>query len=396
MTRSSGNPLLKKLKENFFVITILVLAAALLSVNLDKPFIGHHDWNGAWYSNFARNFVKYGLWQTKFGSVMNIDYVGSDNFRYFSHYPPLLPILIFFSFKIFGIYELSARIVPLIFSLGTIILIYWMGIKFFNKQVAILASAISTVLPIVIYFGKMPVQEVLVIAPVLLSVVFYFNYFENHNQMNLFKLILSLVFSHLINWPGYYITPLFFFHYMIFARHKNKFRLALIFPLISLLMFCLHIAHVIWLTGKPFGGGLIDVFLYRLNFAEQPLGYTTFNFLKQQIRLLAVYFTRPVLLLTLATFVWMIFQFRSRHYSKKFQLLVILAIFGVTHNLVFRNMAFIHDYMIIYLWPFMAIAAAFGFFVIVRKFKFLPTAIIYLLALMLVVTISVERKSFKS
>src|SRR3990167_9954716 len=105
MTRSSGNPLLKKLKENFFVITILVLAAALLSVNLDKPFIGHHDWNGAWYSNFARNFMRYGLWQTKFGQVMNYDLISPNEFQYFTHYPPLLPIFMYISFKIFGVHE---------------------------------------------------------------------------------------------------------------------------------------------------------------------------------------------------------------------------------------------------------------------------------------------------
>ena len=383
-------------KKHYFLILVLIFASIVLSINLNKPFFGHHDWNGAWYSSFARNFINYGFIETKFGSVMNTGITEPKNFKYFTHYPPMLPILIAISFKFFGIHEWSARIVPLIFSLWTITMIYILAHKFFNKKTAILSSAISACLPIVIYFGKMPVQEVLVIAPVLLTVLFYFDFFEKPTSKNLIKLIASLVFSHLINWPGYYVTPLFFSHYLFLSSHKKKLRTALIFPTVSLFMFTLQSIHTAILTGNPLGGGMIDVLLFRLNLSEKPLEYTTLNFLKQQSHLITAYFTKPVITLSTVSVLMMIAKVKEWKKSLQIQLLLILGIFGVTHNLVFKNMAFIHDYMIIYLWPFFAIAASNGFFQIIDKLKIKSLAITSILAVAITITMFLQSHNFIS
>lgn len=383
----------KFLLNYYFLLLILIYSTIMFSINLNKPFIGHHDWNGAWYSNIARNFLRYGLISTKFGSVINVDIVNSSSFGYFTHYPPLLPIFLYFSFKIFGIHEWSARLVPIIFSLFTIVMVYLLALKFFDKKTATLSAALSSVIPITVYFAKMPVQEVVVLAPILLSIYFYFEFFNAPTGKNLIKLILSLIFSHLINWPGYYVTPLFFLHFLIFSKTKNRFKIAAIFPALSILMFTMHLLHVLLLTGKFFGGDLFGAFLYRLNVSEKPLGYTTLNFIKLQAHLLAVYFTRPVLIFSLLSAVWLLIHAKRNSISPKVQFLAMLAIFGATHNLAFRNMAFIHDYMIIYIWPFMVISASFGFFTLTSKLKIKP-ALQIILSLVLLVLIATERQQF--
>ncbi len=360
---------MKFFKENYFLLLILIFAAIILSINLNKPFIGHHDWNSVWYSNIARNFTRYGFIQTKFGQVTNNDFVSAPYFSYFTHYPPLLPILISISFRVFGIHEWSARLVPLLFSLGTIAAVYFLTLKFFDKKTAILASAISTVLPIMIYFGKMPVQEVLTIAPVLFAIYLYFNFVEKPNRTNFIKLVTGLILSHLINWPGYYVTPLFFVHYLIFGKAGNKLKIAASFPAFSVFMFLLHCLHLILLTGKPLGGGMLQVFIYRLNLADKPIGYSTINFLKLQAKLIEIYFTIPVLMLSAVALFWILGQIKNRKLSRPAQLLLMLAAFGVTHNTIFRNMAYIHDYMIIYLLPFFSVAASVGAFYLLKRFK---------------------------
>ncbi|MDP2632583.1 MAG: glycosyltransferase family 39 protein [Candidatus Curtissbacteria bacterium] len=415
------------LKKYYFLFLILTFATIILSINLNKPFYGHHDWNAAWYSTFARNFVNYGFLTTKFGSVMSGGPTEPNDFTYFTHYPPMLPVLIGISFKIFGVHEWSARIIPLIFSLWTITMVYILGLRFFGKQVAILAAAISGVLPIVIYFGKMPVQEVLTIAPVLLSVLFYFDFFKKPTTRNLFKLAASLIFSHLINWPGYYVTPLFFIHYILLAPTKNRLprpkgqgllflaqnslhirnkfsnffaqnrlRTAIIFPAISLCMFALHALHLAILTGNPLGGGMIDVLLFRLNLSEKPLDFTTFNFLKQQFFLIIAYFTKPIIFLSSITILWIISNVKKWKKSLQIQLFIILGVFGILHNLIFRNMAFIHDYMIIYLWPFIALSSSFGLFQIVKKFKIKSQSMIAVFCLILFFMMFLQSRNFVS
>ncbi|MCR4324898.1 MAG: glycosyltransferase family 39 protein [Candidatus Curtissbacteria bacterium] len=378
------------LSQNYLLIVILVSASIVLSLNINKPFWGHHDWNGAWYSNFARNFLRYGLIETKFGSVMNTGVVSPDGFHFFTHYPPLLPILLFLSFSTFGIHEWSARLVPLIFTLATIVAIYAIGNIFFNKRIAILAALFSTVMPIVIYFGKMPVQETLVIAPVLLSVIAYFKFFEKPNRKNSLILVSALVFSHLINWPAYYVTPLFSAHWILFSKNKSKKFTFLLFLAISLMMFGVHMLHTAWLTRDLIGGGLIDVLKFRLNIGEQLMGYSHTKFLELQARWITVYFTRPILFFSAIALIWIFINLIKRRFPKKTQILLMLGIFGVTHNLVFRNMAFIHDYMIIYLWPFLALSASFGFFILVERLK-IPRNVVPLL-IVLVLTLCIQER----
>lgn len=383
-----------KLKEHYLLIIILIFASILLSINLDKPFIGHHDWNGVWYSNFARNFVRYGLIETKFGQVLNYDFVESQNFVYSTHYPPIMPIFIAVSFKVFGIHEWSARIVPLIFSLGTITMVYSLGYKFFNPKVAVLAAAFLTILPIVIYFGKIPVHEVLVLPFVLFSIFLYFDFFKDPTRQNFLKLILCLILSHLVHWSGYFVTPLFALHFLMFSKDKKKWAIAIFFLLLSMLLFFLHLAHVFWLTGTFFGGGLLDILLDRLNITDRPADYTTANFIIRKVQLAQAYFTRPIILLSALTFILTCIQVFKHQTSQKQQLIIMLGLFGIAYNVLFRNAAFIHDYTIIYLLPFLVLAAAGGFFAIVDYLKITSPKVVLFLAVMVWVLTAAERINF--
>lgn len=381
-----------KVKKNYPLVLILFLYTVLVFPTMSKPFYGHHDWNGAWYSNMARNILRYSITETKLGSVMNSGSAEPKNFQYFTHYPPLLPIFLSAAFFLFGQSESIARLVPLIFTLFAITMVYKLGTKFMSKNAGLLGALIYSVFPITLYFGKMPVQEVLVIGPVLLSIYLYFNFFEKSTRTNFLKLLASLIFSHLINWPGYYVTPLFFLHYLTFSK-KHNIKIALIFPTLSVSMFALHTLYTFVLTRDLLGGGLIDALLYRLNVTNQLIGFSPFNFLNQQAHLLVIYYTLSALTLCAVGLIFILLDLKNRHISKTIQLLVILGVFGITHNAVFQNMAFIHDYMIIYLTPFIALLTSYAFFHLVTYFKLLKTLALPL-ALVLVLAISTERYQF--
>ncbi len=108
---------------------------------------------------------------------------------------------------------------------------------------------------------------------------------------------------------------------------------------------------------------------------------------------MAIYFTRPVILLSLISFIWVFFRIKKRKNTRVVQLLVILLVFGITHNLVFRNMAYIHDYMIIYLTPFLALSSSFVFFMILEKIK-LPQNYLFFAASLLLILVARERITF--
>ena len=382
------------IKNHYTFLLILIFASALLSANLKKPFIGHHDWNGVWYANIARNFLRYGPLETKFGSVLNYDQASPSQFVYATHYPPAFPLILTLSFSIFGVHEWSARLVPFLASLATIYMIYFVGIYFFDKKTAILAAALTPVLPIVNYFSKIPVHETVILPFVLLSMFLYFKFLKEENLKNFLQLVASLIISHLIHWSGYFVTPLFFISYLVFSKNKKRLKVAAVFPLLSILMLTAHLLHVYWLTGSPLGGGLGDIFLDRLNITDKPQDYTAINFINQRVHLIVAYFTKPLLALALVSTFWLITKVRRGIFDQKVQFLFMLGVFGLAYNILFRNAAFFHDYTIIYALPFLVISAAYGFVIISKFTKSDKSQILLPLTFLLIVLILREGRDF--
>lgn len=382
------------LRDNYFLLLILTFAAIIQFTDINKPFIGHHDYNSAWHGTAARNLERYGLVSTKFASVMNTDMLDKSKFDFYTHYPPLVPILIYPSFKLFGTRDWSLRLAPIIITLTTIFLIHKTASRFFSKQIGLVAAAISTVLPLVIYYGKIPTHDLFALPFVLLAINFYFDFISEKSKKNSTKLITTLILVHLTHWSGYYLTPLFTLHYLLFSKTRRKLLTSLMFPTLSLIMFLSHLLQTTWATASPVGGGLIDIFLGRLNLKDQPEGYSILNFFTTQSRYLVIYYTRPVLFFSALTSLLILVKIIRNKVDQKSSVLLILLIFGLAHGLIFRNISFIHDYIITSLWPFFALATSFGFFKFLEYLRVKTFLLQITITMVLLAAILIERAEF--
>ena len=111
---------------------ILAVAGWLRFLQTDRPFIGRHDYHAAFYSlsGAGRRLTEYYNW------------------------PPLTDALYRFSFLLFGESELASRILPISFSLGTIVLVYLIGRRLFDRETGLLAAALLAIFPGAIYFAR--------------------------------------------------------------------------------------------------------------------------------------------------------------------------------------------------------------------------------------------------
>ena len=114
----------KIIKHNIVIILILITAAGLLSININKKFIGIHDWNGVWYGTIAKNNLKLGLLHTKLGSVKGTGDTQLSAGSYFTHYPVLFPLILTAGYYLMGVSEASLRITVSAFSLLSVLFIY--------------------------------------------------------------------------------------------------------------------------------------------------------------------------------------------------------------------------------------------------------------------------------
>lgn len=350
------------------LIVLLLLSFTILSYQIDKPFIGHHDWNSVVYSNIARNYLRYGLLQTKLGQVRNHDQAPSQEFNFLTHYPPLFPLLIALSFKFFGISETSARLIPLTASLGMVFLIYLIGKELYSREVGFTAGILAAIVPLFVYFGKLPVHETVVPAFSLLSFWGYVKFVNTHQKKFALPIFAGLVLGGLINWTGYYIAIPTTLHYLHSSPKPIRGRFILTLIPLCIGLFILHLVHVKILTGSFFGGNLLQIFLDRLNpeLTAHIYGFTLPKYLAQEFIYLRIFFTNAVFFLSLIYLALFSLPLITRRPTREKSYLILLLIYGSIHLLVFQQLVFIHDYMIYYLLPFMVLSAAVAFDKIIK------------------------------
>ena len=140
---------------NRILLVILVLAAVARSRGIADPWShgDHNGWGGAFYSNIARNYARYGYVETRFAPVVSTGTVPPENRRYYLTHPPGIGLALSLSFALFGESEWAARLVPLLFSLGSIFLLYRLAEKVYSREVALVAAAFFSVLPLETLYG---------------------------------------------------------------------------------------------------------------------------------------------------------------------------------------------------------------------------------------------------
>ena len=335
----------------FSWIIILAFLALILTDHLAKPFIGHHDWNGVFYANIARNYLRSGLLATKLGQM-----TGPDSF--YTHYPPLFTLTLAAAFKTLGISSIVARLVPVGLTIASFLLLYQI-----SRSWVIVAVALT---PMLRYYSQMPSQESLIIFLTFLSFYFFLK-----NKPKAFYL--SVILNGLSGWAGYFFYPLLFF--------LNR-RWAIKACLLLIATFSLHLFHTYLLTGSFAGGGIFDALLLRLGFfpmlgkIEPELAgqFTWLAYLIKEARMLTVYYTLTLLSLSA---IGLIFN--------RDKITLIFLAWGLSYPLIFSNVVFVHEYFNVFFWPFLALSLV-G---LINRIRLKP-----ILVLIIFLAIFLERNKF--
>ena len=110
---------------------VLILAAAVRLQDVGRPFSGHHDFHTSFFAlgGAGRRLGEYNNW------------------------PPLTDAFYGLSLFLFGQEEWAVRVLPILLSLGTIVLVYLIGKEIFNMETGLLAALLLAILPGDIYFA---------------------------------------------------------------------------------------------------------------------------------------------------------------------------------------------------------------------------------------------------
>jgi 4-amino-4-deoxy-L-arabinose transferase-like glycosyltransferase len=351
------NDLCILIKRNASILFIFLFAILIRFYRINEHFIGFHDFNSAFFSIIAINHLRYGFLATKFLDVPKV-FSGalSDNF-YIDH-PPLLGIVTSLSFRIFGVHEWSARLVPIVFSIGSLLIFYIIAKRCFDKRIALISSLFFALMPMTSYFGRIVCHEPLVLFFVLSSLYGYIRWFESRNWKWAFLMILCFMIGWITDWPAYLFVPLLLAHFIINKGFDIKSgRILFMLPFVALMFFLLLLYYFFIVNGTI--DPLIGEFFVRTGSAN----FTFFQFLIKQLEYMGAFFSPFILLLSfvcIIRFVNDVDEFGRFNVS----LILLLFSFGLLHVLIFKQGAWIHAYWLYYTSPAMALSAGLGLILI--------------------------------
>lgn len=306
-------------------------------------------WELCFQEVIARNHLLYGFLNTHFVSVLNVFH--GQNLYHLAH-PPLFQILLAISYKIFGIHEWNARLVPILFSLGGIVLIYLIVQKVWDKKIALLSSIFVAFMPISAYFGRIVNFEAAALFFALLVLYAYVNWIDNGKKRYFLIMVLGTILGGLIDWPFYLILPCLL-GYSIITKKKVK-AMFLLFC-IGTLIATSYLLYTYILIGnvESFGHAI-----YRSEGLNFYLNTQFYTLLFDRIMFQPRGFTFVVGFLSLF---WIWDAIRSgikRENLYEYLLVLVLFLFGTLYIFLFPQLAYIHDYTLYYLIPFFAVSAA--------------------------------------
>jgi hypothetical protein len=336
---------------------VLALATVLLCHDITEPFTGLHEWQSAFLSTAARNHLRYGYAATRFGVVENEDVVPVEWFRYYPDHPPLVPVLVSLSFQLFGEHEWSARLVPIVFTLGSTVLIYLLGSALGGLRVGLLSAFIYALLPMNAYFGRVVSHEAPTSFFALAMALAYLRWHRTRRPMYFGLAMSALLLGALCGWPAYYLAGILPLHHVVSAGRHRAWKV-FVFPLTAILLFGFHLANVYWLQGPTGLTYLGSKFLFRTKLYLTPgleaLGITpaavTFTwgeFLVKQLEQADNLFT-PVVLILAALGLSDLIRRRRGATSSDPLFLMALVLFGVAHVAIFPQAAWQHEYSLFY------------------------------------------------
>lgn len=218
-------------EERFWLFLIVVFGLILRLYKITSPILDLYPVRQELNAMAARNFFRSGI------NILNpqTDVYGSGN-PYFALQFPLTEILSAICYHLFGIKEWVGRLVSILFSIGSIILLYKIVKLLFGWLTALFAAFLFAVSPLGIYFSRTFMSESPMIFFSLGIVLSSYRWLAEGKKVWFFVCVISSIFAFLTKIPTIYMLSVVI--YLAYLRDGHKFIIKkdfLLFLILSLL-----------------------------------------------------------------------------------------------------------------------------------------------------------------
>lgn len=331
---------------------VIVAYAFLCLYGVFSPWqFGHNGFNGAAFSQGARNALRFGiggqaLYYTGLGPP------GPD--LIYTHHPQLLHWHLIAVFRLFGEKPWIGRMIPALYSIASAILVHRMARRLWDPRFALIAVFLWATVPLHSIFANMIDHEQGAIFWLLSTVWLYVSWLEDHARGKLLGLLATISIAAQFDWPAYYIA--FFLALHALARGLSAGR-----PVLRWRPEWTFLVAFSAVVLANFGGFFLWVASVRGTLSEMGHAYAlrtgeARGYLPQLAsRMLDLH--GPMLLLLTALWIpWILVRLKRREATARDLVPAVFLGAQLIHSTVFKTAGHIHSYWTYFLGP----ATAFG------------------------------------
>lgn len=365
------------------LIALLLIALCLLSYQINLPYCKILE-HGTLEIR-ARNFLQQGFLTLRFLPTRNL-LGGRPNF-YLKH-PPLFIIILSLWLKTLGDSEISARLLVIICSLGSLTLLYLIIRRETSIKLAIFTTLITILLPIFFYYGRVVNYDPYIL---FISLLVIWLFLKSSTKSNIYlhiALFIAVCSGVLSDW-GFYFTPLSLFIYALIRKQKLLLSLGTIFAAGA--TFLLMIWYYSFAASE--WGGSLTVFegtgqYIKINSVKNIL-WLSLPFHKILVTRMLHCFTFLIPLLALGGLIINFINIRNQENRRSLALTILLLFNGLGLIITAPSYIFNHDWGLFMLIPAISFLCA----QIILKF---PVKIRFMVLLFLIVLSALQFRYFHS
>lgn len=239
-------------QEYFWLFLIIILAFWVRIYRIDAPIADWHSWRQADTAAVTRNFIKEGFnpFLPKYDDMSGVSenpLINPLRFRFVEF--PFYNIFVYPFYLLFGISDTYHRLVSVIFSVGSIVFLYFIVKKYENKLTAILTAILFAFLPFNVFFSRTTLPEPAFVFFALGMIYFMDKWiWESRGIWGLWGILFTSTAFLIKPWAIFFYLPLLYPLYL----KRNKF---FTFKFLALTFFALlpFLFWRLWILQQPEG-----------------------------------------------------------------------------------------------------------------------------------------------
>jgi 4-amino-4-deoxy-L-arabinose transferase-like glycosyltransferase len=352
----------QKLSHYVIITVALILFFGLLLFRLDEPMFGHREGAVVWIASSVRMYNQYGADVMRFLPVRTMGPATPEGVYYYLHHPPFTVWWSALGTWLFGYdsstgtpYESSIRYAAILVTMPTVCLLYALAKRLTDKTSALIGFLLFSFTPMMLYFGRTPIFDFMVLPFVLLFAYVFVDWIRNYSRRGTIWLMIWATISIWVAWAGTPTIAAIGLLAFLYGNKRHKVDMLIIFVWVVLATVAIPVLYEMLKPGAV--TALLTVFLFRVGNTTGSVASTSdmtpVSFILQLIRDLMT-----VVSLALSVFgIWGTILFLMRRRDLKAAILLAFIAGPVVFMLIFRNAFYFHDWYEVAFMPGFAMIA---------------------------------------